>query len=172
MEMTGYWMKAVAPVNSLTGSSDNAETQGNKHDFSEAMAVSARPHGVTVNKMQEWMHKGRMLSSEMKQRITGSSLRAHGPSSLRSGHGVSNRTKAATQMTRVQGSKSVAPCRGAQQSGRHVARRDNWIHFSGTLECCHSPLKKKKKKKNSTGGSSKCKAKGWNATLCFPHDSF
>ncbi|XP_035270332.1 rho GTPase-activating protein SYDE2 isoform X2 [Anguilla anguilla] len=66
--------------------------------------------------MQEWMHKGRMLSSEMKQRITGSSLRAHGPSSLRSGHGVSNRTKAATQMTRVQGSKSVAPYQGAQQS--------------------------------------------------------
>uniref|UniRef100_H3DL50 Synapse defective Rho GTPase homolog 2 n=1 Tax=Tetraodon nigroviridis TaxID=99883 RepID=H3DL50_TETNG len=29
---------------------------------------------VTVNKMQEWMHKGRMLSSEMKQRIEGSAL--------------------------------------------------------------------------------------------------
>uniref|UniRef100_A0A3B4A8L5 Synapse defective Rho GTPase homolog 2 n=1 Tax=Periophthalmus magnuspinnatus TaxID=409849 RepID=A0A3B4A8L5_9GOBI len=28
---------------------------------------------VTVNKMQEWMHKGRLLSSEMKQRIEGSS---------------------------------------------------------------------------------------------------
>ncbi len=33
--------------------------------------------GVTVNKMQEWMQKGRMLSSEMKQRIAGSSLRAN-----------------------------------------------------------------------------------------------
>ncbi|XP_043086110.1 rho GTPase-activating protein SYDE2 isoform X2 [Puntigrus tetrazona] len=32
--------------------------------------------GVTVNKMQEWMQKGRVLSSEMKQRIAGSSLRA------------------------------------------------------------------------------------------------
>ncbi|XP_061096420.1 rho GTPase-activating protein SYDE2 isoform X1 [Conger conger] len=112
----GLLNESSGSVNSLTGSSDNAETQGNKQDFSGAMAVSARPQGVTVNKMQEWMHKGRMLSSEMKQRITGSSLRAHGPSSLRSGHGVSNRTKAATQMTRVQGSKSVAPCLGAQQS--------------------------------------------------------
>ncbi|KAJ8376398.1 hypothetical protein SKAU_G00069780 [Synaphobranchus kaupii] len=112
----GLLNESSGSVNSLTGSSDNAETQGNREDFSGARAVSARPHGVTVNKMQEWMHKGRMLSSEMKQRITGSSLRAHGPSSLRSGHGVSNRTKAATQMTRVQGSKSVAPCRGAQQS--------------------------------------------------------
>uniref|UniRef100_A0A8C1Y643 Synapse defective Rho GTPase homolog 2 n=1 Tax=Cyprinus carpio TaxID=7962 RepID=A0A8C1Y643_CYPCA len=33
--------------------------------------------GVTVNKMQEWMQKGRVLSSEMKQRIAGSSLRAN-----------------------------------------------------------------------------------------------
>ncbi|KAJ8408512.1 hypothetical protein AAFF_G00259260 [Aldrovandia affinis] len=112
----GLLNESSGSVNSLTGSSDNAETQGNKQDFCGAQGVSARPHGVTVNKMQEWMHKGRMLSSEMKQRITGSSLRAHGQSSLRSGHGVSNRTKAATQMTRVQGSKSVAPCRGAQQS--------------------------------------------------------
>ncbi|KAI1891993.1 hypothetical protein AGOR_G00149420 [Albula goreensis] len=103
-------------VNSLTGSSDNAETQGNKQDICGAQGGSSRPHGVTVNKMQEWMHKGRMLSSEMKQRITGSSLRAHGQSSLRSGHGVSNRTKAATQMTRVEESKSVAPCGGALQS--------------------------------------------------------
>ncbi|XP_016118401.1 uncharacterized protein, partial [Sinocyclocheilus grahami] len=33
--------------------------------------------GVTVNKMQEWMQKGRVLSSEMKQRIAGSSPRAN-----------------------------------------------------------------------------------------------
>ncbi|KAG7487756.1 hypothetical protein MATL_G00026780 [Megalops atlanticus] len=112
----GLLNESSGSVSSLTGSSDNAETQGNKQDFCGAQGVSARPHGVTVNKMQEWMHKGRMLSSEMKQRITGSALRAHGQSSLRSGHGVSNRTKAATQMTRVQGSKSVAPCGGAQQS--------------------------------------------------------
>uniref|UniRef100_A0A8C1NKC6 Synapse defective Rho GTPase homolog 2 n=1 Tax=Cyprinus carpio TaxID=7962 RepID=A0A8C1NKC6_CYPCA len=38
-------------------------------------AVPKHP-GVTVNKMQEWMQKGRVLSSEMKQRIAGSSLRA------------------------------------------------------------------------------------------------
>ncbi|XP_016418011.1 rho GTPase-activating protein SYDE2-like isoform X1 [Sinocyclocheilus rhinocerous] len=39
-------------------------------------AVPKHP-GVTVNKMQEWMQKGRVLSSEMKQRIAGSSLRAN-----------------------------------------------------------------------------------------------
>lgn len=38
--------------------------------------VAAKHPGVTVNKMQEWMLKGRMLSSEMKERIAGSSLRA------------------------------------------------------------------------------------------------
>lgn len=31
--------------------------------------------GVTVNKMQEWMQKGRVLSTEMKHRIAGSSVR-------------------------------------------------------------------------------------------------
>lgn len=39
-------------------------------------AVPKHP-GVTVNKMQEWMQKGRVLSSEMKQRIAGSSSRAN-----------------------------------------------------------------------------------------------
>ncbi|TWW58238.1 Rho GTPase-activating protein SYDE2 [Takifugu flavidus] len=71
-------------VNSLTGSSDsNADAtahrgHGNKQKQSkgrEERSHSIRKgHGVTVNKMQEWMHKGRMLSSEMKQRIEGSAL--------------------------------------------------------------------------------------------------
>ncbi|XP_044216727.1 rho GTPase-activating protein SYDE2 isoform X2 [Thunnus albacares] len=70
-------------VNSLTGSSDsNAEAsshQGhdNKQELTGVRAQGAnsvnKGHGVTVNKMQEWMHKGRLLSSEMKQRIEGSS---------------------------------------------------------------------------------------------------
>nr|XP_046246810.1 rho GTPase-activating protein SYDE2 isoform X2 [Scatophagus argus] len=71
-------------VNSLTGSSDsNAEAsaqqgRSNKQELSEVRAQRAgsfnKGHGVTVNKMQEWMHKGRLLSSEMKQRIEGPSL--------------------------------------------------------------------------------------------------
>lgn len=71
-------------VNSLTGSSDsNTEAaahlgQDNRPETTEVRAQAAgsvnKAHGVTVNKMQEWMHKGRLLSSEMKQRIEGSSL--------------------------------------------------------------------------------------------------
>lgn len=71
-------------INSITSSSDsNTETathQGhdNKQELTELQTQVAnsanKGHGVTVNKMQEWMHKGRMLSSEMKQRIEGSSL--------------------------------------------------------------------------------------------------
>lgn len=45
------------------------------HQSGDAAVVAKHP-GVTVNKMQEWMLKGRMLSSEMKERIGGSSLRA------------------------------------------------------------------------------------------------
>ncbi|XP_028258936.1 rho GTPase-activating protein SYDE2 [Parambassis ranga] len=70
-------------VNSLTGSSDsNTEVaahhgQDSKQELTEVRAQAAnsvnKGHGVTVNKMQEWMHKGRLLSSEMKQRIEGSS---------------------------------------------------------------------------------------------------
>lgn len=67
-------------VNSLTGSSDsNADAstnQGSKQEPTDVRGQGAinKGHGVTVNKMQEWMHKGRLLSSEMKQRIEGSSL--------------------------------------------------------------------------------------------------
>ncbi|XP_062419459.1 rho GTPase-activating protein SYDE2 [Pungitius pungitius] len=69
-------------VNSLTGSSDsNADAstdrgRANRREPSDVRAPGARSankgHGVTVNKMQEWMHRGRLLSSEMKQRIEGS----------------------------------------------------------------------------------------------------
>lgn len=71
-------------VNSFTSSSDsNADTpahQGheNKQEHTEVCEERSnsvsKGHGVTVNKMQEWMHKGRLLSSEMKQRIEGSAL--------------------------------------------------------------------------------------------------
>lgn len=71
-------------VNSLTGSSDSntdAPTHQGHDPKQEQTKVREershairKGHGVTVNKMQEWMHKGRMLSSEMKQRIEGSAL--------------------------------------------------------------------------------------------------
>ncbi|XP_074491095.1 rho GTPase-activating protein SYDE2 [Sebastes fasciatus] len=78
----GQFNESGGSVNSLTGSSDsNADASTNRgHDNNkqELTGVRARSvnkgHGVTVNKMQEWMHKGRLLSSEMKQRIEGSSL--------------------------------------------------------------------------------------------------
>ncbi|XP_049910234.1 rho GTPase-activating protein SYDE2 isoform X1 [Epinephelus moara] len=80
----GQLNESSGSVNSLTGSSDsNADAstnQGhnNKQEPTDARAQGAnsvnKGHGVTVNKMQEWMHKGRLLSSEMKQRIEGSAL--------------------------------------------------------------------------------------------------
>ncbi|XP_035508803.1 rho GTPase-activating protein SYDE2 [Morone saxatilis] len=80
----GQLNESSGSVNSLTGSSDSngdASThQGhdNKQELTGVRAQGANPankgHGVTVNKMQEWMHKGRLLSSEMKQRIEGSAL--------------------------------------------------------------------------------------------------
>lgn len=69
-------------VNSLAGSSDSSSdtptqqgppTQRERSKGGEERSHAVRHgHGVTVNKMQEWMHKGRVLSSEMKQRIEGS----------------------------------------------------------------------------------------------------
>lgn len=71
-------------VNSLTGSSDSnsdAPARRGRHTKQEQSKgreershAVRKGHGVTVNKMQEWMHKGRVLSSEMKQRIEGSAL--------------------------------------------------------------------------------------------------
>ncbi|XP_054459286.1 rho GTPase-activating protein SYDE2 [Anoplopoma fimbria] len=79
----GQLNESSGSVNSLTGSSDgNADASTNQghnnmQEPADARAQGARSvnkgHGVTVNKMQEWMHKGRLLSSEMKQRIEGSS---------------------------------------------------------------------------------------------------
>uniref|UniRef100_UPI003AAB8ED5 rho GTPase-activating protein SYDE2 n=1 Tax=Centroberyx gerrardi TaxID=166262 RepID=UPI003AAB8ED5 len=81
----GRLHESSGSVNSLTGSSDNngdastSQGHGGQREQSGARAQGAagssvnKGHGVTVNKMQEWMHKGRLLSSEMKQRIEGSS---------------------------------------------------------------------------------------------------
>lgn len=80
----GQLNESSGSVNSLTGSSDsNTEAPAshgpdNKQELTGVQAQGAntvnKGHGVTVNKMQEWMHKGRLLSTEMKQRIEGSSL--------------------------------------------------------------------------------------------------
>ncbi|KAK6484818.1 rho GTPase-activating protein SYDE2-like isoform X1 [Huso huso] len=76
-------------VTSSTGSSDTVEAMDSKiDDCNEGQVNSAKPLGVTVNKMQQWMHKGRLLSSEMKQRITGSSLRGRGSSRSLRGQAV------------------------------------------------------------------------------------
>ncbi|CAL8394964.1 unnamed protein product [Boreogadus saida] len=79
---------------SFTGSSDNnnADTPlpdapkdptGAQTLAAPTCTLARQGHhlGVTVNKMQEWMHKGRLLSSEMKQRIEGSSSSSSSTSS-------------------------------------------------------------------------------------------
>lgn len=77
-------LESSGSANSLTGSSDSntdAAAHRGRGDKLEQNRVREerchairKGHGVTVNKMQEWMHKGRVLSSEMKQRIEGSAL--------------------------------------------------------------------------------------------------
>ncbi|XP_013978844.2 rho GTPase-activating protein SYDE2 isoform X1 [Salmo salar] len=130
-------------VNSLTGSSDNADTQqgGNSKRDGEMSAWdqggSAKPHGVTVNKMQEWMHKGRLLSSEMKQRIAGSMPQPHGTHggldsapwpSQGQASSVPGGSKPAALTTRVHGAipAAVVPCQSQA------------LHQSALIENVHS----------------------------------
>ncbi|KAF3690644.1 Rho GTPase-activating protein SYDE2 Synapse defective protein 1 -like protein 2 [Channa argus] len=91
-EDAGQLHESSSSVNSLTGSSDGSadaltnQGQDNKQELVEVRLHRSnsvnKGHGVTVNKMQEWMHKGRLLSSEMKQRIEGSALPCAGGQSL------------------------------------------------------------------------------------------
>lgn len=60
----------------LPNPTETLPTPTSTRQSSDDSTVPKHP-GVTVNKMQEWMQKGRVLSSEMKQRIAGSSLRAN-----------------------------------------------------------------------------------------------
>lgn len=64
---------------------------------------AAKPPGVTVNKMQEWMHKGRLLSSEMRQRIAGSS--SHGVAQERHGNESQAWAKTFSQASAIGGEK-------------------------------------------------------------------
>lgn len=134
-------------VNSLTGSSDsNTEASAHQghHNNGELMTgaraqVLHKGHGVTVNKMQEWMHKGRLLSSEMKQRIEGSSLpRAGGPHQDQSSPQASHSGSKPVVQTSNRGLKSgktKSPTHKSpqlQQPGRRATR-------SGLNSCgsCH-----------------------------------
>jgi len=76
--------------------------------------------GVTVNKMQEWMQKGRMLSSEMKQRIAGSSLRANHV-----------RLKTVRQQTGMD-----ARCRGGHLFHLTTSRGKRWESFWVSFNRC------------------------------------
>ncbi|XP_043554518.1 rho GTPase-activating protein SYDE2 isoform X2 [Chiloscyllium plagiosum] len=89
------------PSDLLCGSCD-------KQDDSQGCFL--KPPAVTVNKMQEWMHRGRMLSLEMKERISGS-VRVSVPSGSLSGQATSKEVD--VQKTsfpapvRVQGNKAA-----------------------------------------------------------------
>ncbi|KAM9831542.1 rho GTPase-activating protein SYDE2 [Neosynchiropus ocellatus] len=75
-EEDGPLNESSGSINSLSGSSDGSAEAPTRHNDNNKQELNVRAvgvHGVTVNKMQEWMHKGRLLSSEMKQRIEGSS---------------------------------------------------------------------------------------------------
>ncbi|TTI46061.1 hypothetical protein Baya_15425 [Bagarius yarrelli] len=66
-------------------------------------SATGKPPGFTVNKMQEWMHKGRLLSSEMRQRIAGSS--SHGVAQERYTHEGKTWSKTFNQASTVNGEK-------------------------------------------------------------------
>lgn len=75
---------------------------------------AAKPPGVTVNKMQEWMHKGLLLSSEMRQRIAGSS--SHGVAQERHGNEGHTWAKTFSQTNTINGDKIGNP---NPSSGHH-----------------------------------------------------
>lgn len=116
------------------------------HQSCDAGVVAKHP-GVTVNKMQEWMLKGRMLSSEMKERIAGSSLRA---SSVQmrlktSAHvNVSKNTSAGAQQQSVPldcmaGSSGVSHRGTRQPPINHitVSKKRNWLQQSSARPVLH-----------------------------------
>ncbi|XP_023674768.2 rho GTPase-activating protein SYDE2-like isoform X1 [Paramormyrops kingsleyae] len=104
------------PLNETSGPVNSAKSQGTEHGLLTTQDV-LKPNGVTVNKIQEWMQKGRMLSSEMKHRITGSVLHeACGDSPpQRSCPRFLNRAKAAPRVTGSQKRRTVARGQGTKQ---------------------------------------------------------
>lgn len=112
------------PLNETSGPVNSAKSQGTEHGLMTTQDV-LKPNGVTVNKVQEWMEKGLMLSSEMKHRITGSvPHEACGdPTPQLSCPGFLNRANAAPRVTGSQKRRTVARGQGTKQPGRQVAKR-------------------------------------------------
>lgn len=93
----------------------------NSSEDPKRQSVPKQP-GVTVNKMQEWMQKGRVLSSEMKQRIMGSSARANHSGRMRIG---------AVHMECVSGVYQREPSvRQAPFNHITVSKKRNWLQQS------------------------------------------
>lgn len=152
-ERGGQLNESSGSINSITSSSDsNTETathQGhnNKQELTELQTQVAntvnKGHGVTVNKMQEWMHKGRMLSSEMKQRIEGSSLpRGGGQSQDRSCPQVNPGGCKPGAQTSSRAGKSVkakSQQHQQQQPGRTATRHGLNSRGSSKTENSHLP---------------------------------
>lgn len=147
----GQLNESSGSINSLTGSSDsNGDApahQGHdrKQELAEARALRAnavnKGHGVTVNKMQEWMHKGRLLSSEMKQRIEGSSLpRGGGQSQDRSCPPANPGGCKPGAQTSGRGVKSVkAKSPAVKSPGRKATRSGPSSRGSSKSETSHPP---------------------------------
>ncbi|XP_049588013.1 rho GTPase-activating protein SYDE2 isoform X2 [Syngnathus scovelli] len=79
-QAVGEVVESSGSLDSLTGSSDGNPDgwapPAHDNKLAQGGNLVNKGYGVTVNKMQEWMHKGRLLSSEMKQRIEGPCHRA------------------------------------------------------------------------------------------------
>lgn len=147
----GQLNESSGSINSLTGSSDSngdaSAHQGHdrEQELAEARALRAnsvnKGHGVTVNKMQEWMHKGRLLSSEMKQRIEGSSLpRGGGQSQDRSCPQANPGGCKPGAQTSGRGVKSVkAKSPAVKSPGRKATRSGPSSRGSSKSETSHPP---------------------------------
>ncbi|XP_065125121.1 rho GTPase-activating protein SYDE2 isoform X1 [Paramisgurnus dabryanus] len=121
------------------------------HQSCDASGV-AKHLGVTVNKMQEWMQKGRMLSSEMKERIAGSSLRANSGQTRPKTGAHANRPQVikntasggqqlSAPMDCTAGTSGVShrdPCR-RQPHFNHitVSKKRNWLQQSSAWPVLH-----------------------------------
>ncbi|XP_035377164.1 rho GTPase-activating protein SYDE2 isoform X2 [Electrophorus electricus] len=110
-----------------------------------AGAGVGRPPGVTVNKLQEWMHRGRVLSSEMRQRIAGSSARgvegqvwAGRPSHVCAPRGdkPGSMGPAGAPQPALSDSSSATCrdpcCRPVPLNSITVSKKRNWLHQSST----------------------------------------
>ncbi|XP_007885389.2 rho GTPase-activating protein SYDE2 [Callorhinchus milii] len=101
------------PENRSRGSGDAAGgwCEGPADECSDSPGCSLKPPAVTVNKMQEWMTRGRMLSLEMKQRISGSHGAGPPPGSLPGQAAVREgdvKKTASPASARAQGNKTAA----------------------------------------------------------------